>query len=350
MRRTAKGKVAAFGRLFALIWACIAAGASTAAAQWQVIPDGEGSSQSITLRGQLDGSALFQIWCRGTEHHIALLRPDGGNGALSPRGDDILFQLAIDGIPVWSGPGDPYRHSKGWAGLRYRMVQQARGIAESIAGAKSTVAVVVTDSATGQRSSFMAAADGLQVASQDFLARCFGTRPSMPPIVKQPPSPVTPSTPDAVTPSDDLLRLANWQVKEDASGVTLLGFLDPANMLALTCAKDATLRVITQDGRSEPPRADLLMSLSLSVDGREMLPALTARVVRLSRGFLAFEAKLAENSWAKLLVSMLESKRSLRAAIVDRQSGQVMEWTVANDGLPNAALEQYPRCIVHLFQ
>lgn len=166
MRRTANGRVAAFARLFVLIWACIAAGASTAAAQWQVIPDGEGSGQSITLRGQLDGSALFHIWGRGTEQHIALLRPDGGDGALPSRGDDILFQIAVDGIPVWSGPGDPYRHSNGWAGLRYRMVQQARGIAEAITGAKSTVAVVVTDSATGQRSSFIAAADGLQVASR----------------------------------------------------------------------------------------------------------------------------------------------------------------------------------------
>lgn len=263
MSTTTKRRGAAFGQLFALLWACLAAGTSTAAAQWQVIPDGEGSGQSITLRGQLDGSALFQIWCRGTAQHIALLRPDGGNGALSPRGDDILFQIVLDGVPVWSGPGDPYRHSNGWAGLRYRMVQQARGIAEAIAGAKGTVAIVVTDSATGQRSSFMAAADGLQVAAQDFLARCFGARPSLPPIVEQPPSPVTPSTPDAVTPSNDPLRLANWQVKEDASGVTLLGFLDSENMLALTCAKDATIRVITQDGRSELPRTDLLVSLSL---------------------------------------------------------------------------------------
>ena len=92
------------------------------------------------------------------------------------------------------------------------------------------------------------------------------------------------------------------------------------------------------------------MSLSLSIDGREMLPALTVRVVRLSQGFLAFEAKLAGNSWAELLIAMLESKRSLGAEIVDRQSSQVIDWTVANAGLPNAALEQYPRCIVHLFQ
>jgi hypothetical protein len=290
-------------------------------------PDAAGTP-TFTLRTNIGGRGLFQIWCRGSEQQITLLTYDGENSVPGYSADVVALEIDAENGRLWTSPADFYRHSEGWFGLRYRNAQDARAMAEDIVAAKSAVGVTMVQTLSGVRYPYSASAKGSTKAGRQFIDSCFG-------------APAVPS----------VLALPAWELRlqpDEVNGgqqAKLLGDLDQGGYFFAVC--DGLRRVevsFLSDNPSTFPYAtdDLGLTLRIEIDGE------TRSAV--GEGFVSSDGVVgiryaAPDHIESLLAAIKDAKSEVAVTIESYSSGMVTRWPAMNmQGLASAAGDFYAHC------